>query len=345
MARLARAELVDPAEVAVFHCFHRCVRRGYLCGDDPYTGRNYDYRKQWIEKRLEWLASVFGIDLVGFSIMSNHFHVILRSRPDVVVGWSDTEVARRWFLLCPLRKNADGQPEQPSEAELDTIRRVPERLAEIRRRLSDISWWMRMTAEPVARRANREDEVTGHFWEGRYRCVKLCDEAALLACLVYVDLNPIRAGIALTPESSDYTSLQRRIEALLGTPDAAAFLAPLEIDQTELGQTELGPLPSATHRRASDKGCLPITVADYLNLVDWTGRQLAEGKRGVIPAKLAPILVRLCIADHHWLSVVAHFGRYFHRVAGAAQSVGRVRPRTSRQRTFHPGRADLLSKT
>lgn len=337
MARLARAELVDPAEVAVFHCIHRCVRRSYLCGEDPCTGRNYDYRKRWLEERLGFLAGAFGIDLIGFAIMSNHFHVVVRSRPDVVATWSDSEVARRWLLLCPICKDPNGRPAEPTGAELDTVRKRPARLAEIRRRLSDISWLMRMVAEPVARRANREDGVSGRFWEGRYKCVKLCDEAALLACLVYVELNPIRAGIAITPETSDYTSLQRRIEGLLGQPEKVEWLAPLAIDESRRW-----PIRSHSQKRASDKGCLPLGVRQYLQLVDWTGRQIAQGKRGSIPIDLAPILDRIGIAETNWLLVVTNFGRCFHRVAGAAQAVRRERPRANLQQSFHPGRADLL---
>ena len=222
MARLARADLFDPAEVAVVHCINRCVRRCFLCGDDPLTGRNYNHRKAWLEERLRFLAGQFGIDVLGFAILSNHFHLVLRNRPDVVATWSDTEVATRWLALCPLRKTPIGEPAEPTDAQLDTIRRVPQRLAEIRRRLSDVSWLMRFIAEPVARRANREDQVTGRFWQGRFKAVKLCDEAAILACAVYVDLNPIRAGLALTPESSDFTSLQRRIESLRLSANAAA---------------------------------------------------------------------------------------------------------------------------
>ena len=340
MARIARSELVDPSEVAAFHCIHRCVRRSYLCGEDPHTGRNYEHRKEWLERRFEFLAGVFGIDVEGFSILSNHFHVVLRSRPDLVANWTDTEVARRWLQLCPIRKTQDGAPEPPTERELDTIRFVPERLEVIRLRLSDISWWMRMVAEPVARWANKEDEVSGRFWEGRFKSVKLCDDAALLACLVYVDLNPIRAKIAPSPESSDFTSVQRRIEALLGEDTKDAWLAPIPIDETRTG-----PLPASTGRRASDKGCLPMSVQDYLELVDWTGRQVRADKPGAIPAQLAPILERLGIAQRHWLPVVQNFGRHFHRVAGAPQSVGRVRPRLGRQRAFHPGKAELLGAT
>ncbi len=209
-------------EVSVFHCINRCVRRCFLCGHDPVSGRNYEHRKRWLELRLRFLAGCFGIDLLGFAILDNHFHVILRNRPDVVATWTDAEVARRWLRLCPVRKTPEGEPEEPSDAEIAAITGLPERLAEIRLRLSDISWLMRMATEPLARRANQEDEVTGRFWEGRFKSVKLCDEAAILACGVYVDLNVIRAGLAKTPEESDFTSAQRRIEALTGDQSAQA---------------------------------------------------------------------------------------------------------------------------
>ncbi len=337
MARLARADLVDPAEVATYHCVNRCVRRSFLCGDDPYSGQNYDHRKAWLEMRLRFLAGQFGIDVIGFAIMSNHFHLVIRSRPDVVAEWDDTEVARRWLLLCPVRKDDEGRSEEPNEAELDMIRRCPERFTEIRSRLSDISWLMRMMAEQTARRANREDNVTGRFWEGRYKCAKICDERAMLASLAYVDLNPIRAGIAKTPEASDYTSVQRRIESQTSGKQRDAWLAPLEIDESQTG-----PVVSRSVSRASDKGCLPISLADYLQLLDWTGRQFVQGKRGTIPSHSEPILTRIGIAPTGWLQVVGQFGRYFHRVAGAWRSVAGEHPHSNPAATFHPGRCDLL---
>jgi hypothetical protein len=341
MARLARADLFDPAEVAVVHCINRCVRRCFLCGEDPLTGHNYDHRKAWLEERLRFLAGQFGIDVLGYAILSNHFHLVLRNRPDVVATWSDTEVARRWLALCPVRKAAcksrvggpggASEPGAPTEADLDTIRRVPERLAEVRRRLSDISWLMRFIAEPIARRANREDCVSGRFWQGRFKAVRLCDEAAILACAVYVDLNPIRAGLATTPESSLYTSVERRIAAVC-RPDRVArrlvnarrpdaWLSPVPLCERA---TAPGPQPSDGGFRASDKGFLPMSVEDYLELVDWTGRQIVRGRAGgTIPAELPSILSRVGIGDRDWLPLVTGFGRLFHRVAGAPQSLAR----------------------
>ena len=103
MGRLARVEQFSPDEVAIVHVVNRAVRRCFLMGQDQLTGRNYDHRKQWIERRMEHLAAYLGIDLLGYSILSNHCHLILRSRPDVVKTWDDTQVARRWLMLWPVQ--------------------------------------------------------------------------------------------------------------------------------------------------------------------------------------------------------------------------------------------------
>ena len=212
MPRQARYEIMDPAEVQVLHCVQRCVRRAFLCGEDPYTGQSYEHRREWIRQRLEFLASVFGIDCLTYTVLSNHLHVVLRSRPDVVATWSDEQVARRWLKLFPKRRNQDGSPAEPTKPEIDMIINDPDVLAERRQRLSDTSWWMRCTAETIARQANREDECTGRFWEGRFKAQLLLDEASLLACAAYVDLNPIRAALAETPEQSKYTGAKDRLD-------------------------------------------------------------------------------------------------------------------------------------
>jgi hypothetical protein len=189
---------------------------------------------------------------------------------------------------------------------------------------------MRCLVEPIARRINKEDEVTGRFWEGRFKAQPLLDEMAIAACLAYVDLNPIRAGIASTLESCDYTSVQARIvdrqSALeVTTPDAkdarteqgeqAGWLAPIALEPPRHKVREKG-----TTRRASNKGCLPMTLDAYLQLLDWTGRQIRKTKAGHIPEDCAPILQRLECSAEIWLDFVKHFHLRFRNEAGLASS-------------------------
>ncbi len=250
--------------------------------------------------------------------------------------WSDEEVARRIWFLFPKRKDADGKPCDPKEHELNMLMASKAGLEKYRTRLSDISWLMRQLAEHVAVRANREDECTGRFWEGRFKSQPLLDEAAVLACSAYVDLNPVRAQIAETPEESDFTSVQDRIESVkvVAKKSRAAvsakerrmlreqlrdsFLSPVQI-----AERKPGALPSKLSTRASDKGFLPVSLKAYLELVDWTGRQLTRGKRGRIPDSCKPILQRLGVDRNVWCELVGQFGKLFHRVAGGAESVSR----------------------
>ena len=177
MVRLARAEVFDSAEIAIAHVYNRTIRRCFLMGDDAVSGKNFDHRKVCIENYLRQFAAAFGIDLLGFAILSNHFHLILRTRPNVVAMWDDREVARRWWMLCPHRRSADSAPMPPTQPEINSIAGCPVKCAEICQRLSSIIWWMRLLCQRVAQRANHEEEENGRFFQDRYRATRLVDEA------------------------------------------------------------------------------------------------------------------------------------------------------------------------
>ncbi len=214
MPAYARHDIVDEEHVGVYHCIARCVRRAFLCGVDPYTGHDYNHRKEWVLTRLRQLAGVFGVEVCSYSVMNNHIHLVLRNRPDITQQWSSDEVALRWRTIFPVRDEATGEPIEPEQHDLAMLTADATRLAELRSRLGSLSWFMRCLCEWIARKGNHEDQVSGRFWEGRFRSQLLVDEGAVLACSVYVDLNPIRAGIAETPEESDYTSGVDRIRDL-----------------------------------------------------------------------------------------------------------------------------------
>ena len=210
---LPRSAYVQEGQEGVFHCFSRCVRRAFLCGFDPVTQRDFSHRKTWLVDRLRLLASIFAIEVCAYAVMENHYHTILRTRPDIVATWSDREVATRWLTLFPHYSRKKDSVEPPSEQQISALAENTERIAELRKRLSSLSWFMGRLNEFIARAANKEDNVKGRFWESRFKCLTLLDDAAIAACMVYVDLNPIRAGLADTPEESDFTSIQERIRA------------------------------------------------------------------------------------------------------------------------------------
>jgi REP element-mobilizing transposase RayT len=247
-----------------YHCISRCVRRAFLCGKDSHTGFDFEHRRQWIVDRIKLLCSVYAVDLCAYSIMSNH--VVVRIDVEQAKQWSDIEVARRWMQIFsgPLLMHQYLGNADLTDPELEC---VADLLSTWRHRLADLSWFMRCLNEPIARMANAEDHCTGRFWEGRFKSQALLDARAVLACMAYVDLNPIRAAMAKTPEQSDYTSIQERILHPEGS-----CLRPFAED--------------------IDEG-IPFGLKDYLELVDWAGREIKRNKRGYIPAHTPPILTRL----------------------------------------------------
>jgi REP element-mobilizing transposase RayT len=343
---MARAEVFDPAEIAVVHVMARTVRRCFLLGADPVSRKNFDHRRDWIEIKLQHLAATMGIDLLGFALMSNHFHLVLRSRPEVVETWNDEEVARRWLVLCPLRKirTSDNNSDEyiaaePTTAELNAICKNPIRLAQVRRRLSDISWWMRLLCQHIAQRANREEGGgLGKFWQSRFKAIRILDEATLLACSAYVDLNPIRAAMAQSLEDSQHTSAKHRFESIeqqaQGVESATCsdgFLAPVCVDEVH---DPIGPHPSSRFPRCSDKGFLSMSALEYLQLLDWTARQVRPDKPGSTPDDLPPILDRLRLEPKIFTDQVRLFGRMFSAAAGQPQTLSDARSLRTHRRYY-----------
>jgi len=297
----ARSLLVDPESPGFFHCISRCVRRAWLCGMDPYNGKSYEHRRDWVEQRLLELADIFAIGLYAYAVMSNHVHVVVRIDPGAAAAWSDEEVAERWVRLFPA--TTDGEVDsQACRLKEQTLLGNSERVAVCRQRLGSLSWFMRSLNEPIARRANQEDACTGRFWEGRYRCQALLDEAAVLTCMSYVDLNPIRAGVAENLESSAHTSAVRRIAA--AQSDSETARRPLSSINTALAPE-----------------FLPITLASYLELIDWAARRSREGKRGSINTAEPPILLKLGLSEHQWQQQMLGTESHYWRAIGSAQAL------------------------
>lgn len=276
----------------------RCVRRAFLCGKDAFSGKSYEHRRQWVVDRLKELSDIFSLEICAYAVMSNHYHVVLHINREQAEGWSTEEVLNRWSMLfngAPLvQRFLSGGSQDKAE-----LLKVEEYTEEYRKRLMDISWFMRCLNEHLAREANKEDGCKGRFWEGRYKSQALLDEAALLTCMAYVDLNPIRAKMAKTPEASKHTSIKDRSQSFTSRTrqKQPAHLKPLK------------------HSGQNPDKAIPFTLSSYFELVDWSGRVIHKGKRGRIDREIPAILDRLEIDPNEWGKTMCWNNR-FRRAVG-----------------------------
>ncbi len=310
-----------------YHCVSRCVRRAFLCGKDKFTGRSFEHRRGFIESELLRLGQVFFLDVMAYAVMSNHFHVVLFIDQPAQKEATALDIVTRWHQIhqgnIVSTKFLNNEALEPPE--IDQLNLYIDTWSE---RLSSISWYMRVLNEKVARLANAEDNVTGRFWEGRFKCQALLDEQALLSCMAYVDLNPVRATMADTPEQSDHTSIQRRIKHWQQESEKTQDT---HTQQVQPFQPE-NLYPFVGHlRQPMPKGII-FNLVDYLQLVDWTGRQIREDKVGAISTEAELILKRLSISKEHWVYLCTHFESRFKGLVGCVHSLERACQVFGRQR-------------
>lgn len=268
----ARKYQISVEDTPYYHLISRCVRRAFLCG--KIGKQSFEHRRKWIIDRMKFLSSIFTIDICAYAIMSNHYHLVIKVNS--TDKWSDKQVLSIWSALfkLPLLCESHIKGHHLNKAQLKV---VDFHITQYRKRLMDLSWFMRCLNQYIATKANREDNVKGHFWESRFKSQALLDERALLTCMTYVDLNPIRAAMAKTPEQSDYTSIQERITQ------------------------------KNTNMLAFHQDGIPYYLSDYIALVDYTGRVQLENKQGYIPQDIADVFIRLNLNPDSWLDELKHF--------------------------------------
>ncbi len=251
--------------------------------------------------------------------MSNHLHIVVHMSPSTANAWLPEEVATRWLRLYPAQN-----PELCAQKMAAIVENL-ELVAKYRARLSNLSWLMKSLSEPIARRANAEDKVSGRFWEGRFKCQSLLSEKSILAAMTYVDLNPVRATIANNITTSRYTSVKMRNQQLLKNPERA--------------NQPLMPLIGVKSSNVPN-----LTEADYIELVDFTGREWHAGKCGKIAASEPKALTKLGIDRDHWTTRVKGIGSGYWRVVGELEELVDMAKEMAQRTLFGTGLARILSK-
>jgi REP element-mobilizing transposase RayT len=318
-----RSSQISLTDTPYYHCISNCVRRSFLCGVDKYSGQSYEHRREWVEKRMLFLSSVFAIDICAYAVMSNHVHMVLHVDVKQTQVWSDNNVVQRWHRLHrgTLLTQMFVRGDTISQGQKQTLDNT---ITEYRRRLHDISWFMRNLNEYIAREANKEDDCKGRFWEGRFKSQALLDDPALLSCMAYVDLNPIRTKIADTPETSKHTGIKQRLESIK-QPSIKNML-----------------MPFVGHPRQDIPKGIPFSLKDYCEIVDITGRVIRDDKAGHIDQQQQPILQRLGLSDEQWLTLTTEFEKHFCYAAGAEQMMEQFKEHTGHQRIRGMGKAKTL---
>lgn len=313
-----RKEQVCIDDTPYYHITSRCVRRAFLCGYDKLTNTSFEHRRQWVENRIRLLSSLFTIDVCAYAVMSNHYHLVIKLNPDQATSWTTDEAAKRW--LCLFKGTRLVQKYRAGET-LSMIEQktVNDTLAIYKQRLTQLDWFMKCLNEPIARQANKEDHCTGHFWEGRYKSQALREDAAIITCMAYVDLNPIRAGMADRPEHSEHTSIKERL--------THCFELKTAIEEQLIGgclqafNLQLKPLMKFSGGASKQtESAIAIRFADYLELLDYTGRVLHDDKFGVIPSHLKTVFNRIQISPKSWLANATQFEALFRRQAHLKRS-------------------------
>jgi len=242
--------------------------------------------------------------------MSNHYHIVVKITPDQLSALTDEDILRRW---CALYQGPIIVQRMLTGACLSDVEfyQVREFASVYRKRLGDLGWFMKCLNEPIAREANAEDECTGHFWESRYKSQALKDERALLSCMAYVDLNPVRAQMSDTPESSEYTSIKERLKP--SETLAQSILSNFTESSSPKDLSRKPLLPFKGPKQPASDVELPFEWQDYLVLVDLTGRAVDPRKRGSISKRLPSILSRLEISEADWVIESCNFEENFRR--------------------------------
>lgn len=327
-----RSQQIDLESTPFYHIVSRCVQRAFLCGSDKVTGKNYEHRKAWIVGRVNELNSIFTIDTCVYSVLSNHFHLIIHIDQEKANNLTYEEIIERWSRLCP---KSGFQLKEMHESESKSANYIS-KMENIRQKLFCISTFMQYLNQFIAKRANEESGVTGRFWEGRFKSQALLDESALLTAMVYVDLNPVRAKIADIPEQSDFTSMKRRFDFIAKQiqkqrfprknskavkPNLSGF-AKLNVDKDTINNLKQ-PFELMPFRAQSNdvEKFIDFSLSDYFKLVDETSRIYRPDKRGVVSKNIAPILHRLNLSVQGWCSMVTHLEIHFSCAVGHPSSM------------------------
>ena len=308
MMSKARKLTINLKETRYYQCISRCVRQMFLCGTDESSKNSFEHRKQWIKNRMQFLSQHFAIDICSYAIMSNHYHIVLKVNINWLMSLSQQDIISHWsavFTCKPKMRKLMFYKEQNNHKEVNKIVR------EMRSRLMSISWFMSALNQNIAYRANQEENRKGRFWEGRFVSQPLLTESAILKCMAYVDLNPVRAGVAKSLEQCNFTSIGERIRSLRNT--VRQLLTGKELEKSidrPYSNSNSNYSRFKSNQFYQPHSLLPfststgeqnvITAIEYIQFVDLVGRYARKDGKSYIKQDTPSILEYIGVTITQW---------------------------------------------
>lgn len=350
MARRPRSSVISSDEITIAHVWSQTVQQMFLLGRDELTNRDYSHRKDWVIDIMAHQSMFMAVDILRFAIMDNHVHFLLRTRPDIVRGWSDEEVAWNYLLLCPKkkrRKKVDGKWEyevvEPSQCDIDAIVNDAKKLKKLRQKLSSLSFWMQLLKQKVAKKANaevqKEGVCKGAFWKGRFEMTVILTQEHLLTCSAYIDLNPFRAKMTDRLDGYRYTSVYSDLMNIfrqmlerndlnptegnpLGEFPESSMISPLYFvdnqPQAVVAAKNANKPLKRSRKRCSEEGFLEITLSQYHELLEWSMRQLRDHGNETLSGLTHALISSHGMTTETWADRLSNFRRLFRHQAGVS---------------------------
>lgn len=299
----ARRKTVNYDDTRWYHCISKIARGLWIL--DQYGNE----LKRRIEREISRLSSIFAIGVGGHAILGSHFHLLLQVDVEKAKGWSAIEVLSRWILLCP-PKNKKREVLKGDELQfwVDEKSKDQKYVEERRKRLMDLGWFHRFLKQPLSIYVNKLEGCSGTLFQGRFKSIAVMDFQALLNVAIYIDLNPVAAGIVDVPEEAEHTSFRLRFENAIRNSIIPRLLNEFEscsTDSTQSLEVEralwLLSIENRITGETSNGGMFDdLKLIQYMMLVDEAGRIPREGKAS-ISSKAKELLKRLGVEHKKWV--------------------------------------------
>jgi len=370
MARSPRSEYLNPDESAYAFIICRSARTLLITTCDRSNSTADAHRVDFIENLIRLFARYFCISVHSHAVLPNELRLVLGTHPDVVQTLDDAEVARRWLMLCPTLRSTTPPSSEPAENEIIAMCADSPNIAQIRLRLSDISWFMRLLQQRITLFCNREDKLTGRLWTDRYRSVVLLGNVAKLLAMANVDLG----AVCIDPDKpfsiSEFTSALLRLHDLQEaeitvappadstnhsnadtTADAIGQITNPNVDEAHAGQCHLWsrhlaplrfcgdntrtPTPSASFQpSASDAPATNLEPTEYFELREWIRRSLNGESPHSTPAWLSLLLRDIRLTAEALAAFIRHFDVLFSHVAGGPSKMDAFITKSRRRKAW-----------